>query len=74
MYVKDKNHRITLRLNDDQFDYVIESAKILDVSPSELLRMVINSTMVMQKRTAEEIKAKAEAKDHEQEQTKQKEA
>ena len=45
MYTKDKSHRITLRLNDDQFDFVRMNAEELDVSPSDFLRMVINSSM-----------------------------
>lgn len=45
MYTKDKNHRITLRLNDDQFEFVRMNAETLDVSPSDFLRMVINTTM-----------------------------
>lgn len=49
MYTKDKNHRITLRLNDEQFMFVAESAEILDVSPSDFLRMVINSSLVLAK-------------------------
>lgn len=51
MYQKDKNHRITLRLNDDQFDFVSQSAELLDVSPSDFLRMVINASMSVTKRT-----------------------
>ena len=45
MYTKDKSHRITLRLNEDQFDFVRMNAEQLDVSPSDFLRMVINSSM-----------------------------
>ena len=45
MYTKDKSNRITLRLNDEQFEYVRASAEPLGVSPSEFLRMVINATM-----------------------------
>lgn len=45
MYTKDKTNRITLRLNDEQFEYVRASAEPLGVSPSEFLRMVINATM-----------------------------
>ena len=52
MYTKDKNHRITLRLNDEQFMFVAESASILDVSPSDFLRMVINSSLVLSKSDA----------------------
>lgn len=50
MYQKDKLNRITLRLNDEQFDYVKENADILGVSPSEFLRMVINSSMALTKK------------------------
>lgn len=45
MYTKDKSNRITLRLNEEQFAFVKKNADILDVSPSEFLRMVINATM-----------------------------
>lgn len=47
MYLNDKTNRITLRLNDNQFAFVKQSAEMLGVSPSEFLRMVINSTMAM---------------------------
>lgn len=49
MYTKDKTHRITLRLNDEQFEFVKLNAEMLDVSPSDFLRMVINSALSMQK-------------------------
>lgn len=45
MYEKDKKTRITLRLNEEQFDFLKASADALGVSPSEFLRIVINSTM-----------------------------
>lgn len=47
MYTKDKSNRITLRLNDAQFEYVKANADILGVSPSEFLRIVVNTTMSM---------------------------
>lgn len=47
MYTKDKTHRITLRLTDDQFEFVCENADTLGVSPSDFLRMVINSARAM---------------------------
>lgn len=47
MNMKDKTNRITLRLNDEQFNFIKASADVLGVSPSEFLRMVVNSTMVM---------------------------
>ena len=45
MYEKDKSQRVTLRLTMDQFLFVKKSADRLGVSPSDFLRMVINSTM-----------------------------
>ena len=47
MYMKDKTNRITLRLNDEQFEFVKQNADVLGVSPSEFLRMVVNSAMAM---------------------------
>ena len=49
MYTKDKSNRITLRLNDEQFEFVKQNADFLGVSPSEFLRMVVNSSMVASK-------------------------
>ena len=51
MYTKDKANRITLRLNDEQFDFVKKNADFLGVSPSEFLRMVINASMATTKIT-----------------------
>lgn len=45
MYTKDKSTRITLRLNEGQFNFVKAHSDMLGVSPSEFLRMVINATM-----------------------------
>lgn len=53
MYTKDKTNRITLRLNDEQFEFVKGNADILGVSPSDFLRMVINSTMAISKAAVE---------------------
>lgn len=49
MYIKDKSNRITLRLNDEQFDFVKQNADFLGVSPSEFLRMVVNASMATTK-------------------------
>lgn len=57
MYTKDKTHRITLRLNDEQFAFVQLNAEMLDVSPSDFLRMVINSALSMQKLAKPKIEA-----------------
>ena len=47
MYMKDKSNRITLRLNDNQFEFVKQNADFLGVSPSEFLRMVVNASMAL---------------------------
>lgn len=43
------NHRVTLRLTDDQFNFIVGISDILGVSPSEYIRMVINAGMVTSK-------------------------
>lgn len=50
LYTADKKIRLTLRLNDEQFGFVKGNADMLGVSPSEFLRMVINSTMSLSER------------------------
>lgn len=59
MYTKDKSHRITLRLNDNQFYYVSQNAELLDVSPSEFLRMVVNLSMSMNNELAKKIQERS---------------
>lgn len=39
-------HRVTLRLNDEQYDFLIKVSEVLGVSPSDYIRMVVNSGMV----------------------------
>ena len=38
-------HRVTLRLSDDQYHWLIGISKILGVTPSEYMRMSINTGM-----------------------------
>ena len=54
MYTKDKNQRITLRLNPDQFAFVQTQAEMLGVSPSDFLRMIVNTTMAVTKKIERE--------------------
>lgn len=56
MYNKDKVNRITLRLTERQFLFVEQNADILGVSPSEFLRMVVNSAMSITDLTNEKLK------------------
>lgn len=66
MYTKDKTNRITLRLNDEQFEFVKGNADVFGVSPSEFLRMVVNSSMALAKATEEKFqKALQEGKGRE---------
>ena len=55
MYTKDKQNRITLRLNDAQFAHVKWQADVLGVSPSEFLRMVVNASMVATEKAQKKI-------------------
>lgn len=49
-------HRITLRLNDDQYNWLIDVSKVLGVTPSDYLRMSVNSGMVIMKQAEEQQK------------------
>lgn len=52
MYTKDKNQRITLRLTEEQFNFVKNNSEMLGVSPSDFLRMMVNVTMATEKASA----------------------
>ena len=49
------NHRITLRLNEEQYEFIIKVSSILGVSPSDYLRMSINSGMVASRKDLDVI-------------------
>lgn len=49
MYTKDKDRQITVRLSEEQYQYLKRTADQLEVTPSKFLRMVVNSTMVASK-------------------------
>lgn len=49
-------HRVTLRLNDDQYNWLIEVSKVLGVTPSDYMRMSVNSGMVIMKQAEEQQK------------------
>lgn len=50
------SHRVTVRLNDDQFKFLIDVSEILGVSPSEYIRMTVNTGMVATKKNWDEVK------------------
>lgn len=64
MYIKDKTNRITLRLNQNQFDFVKVNSDTLGVSPSEFLRMVVNSAMTLNNSVIKEINGRENDKNN----------
>lgn len=48
-------HRVTLRLNEDQYEFLIKVSSILGVSPSDYIRMAINSGMVATKNSLDDL-------------------
>ena len=55
MYTKDKSTRVTLRLNDDQFEVIKDNSEMLGVSPSEFIRMMVNSSMAVSKKISDKL-------------------
>lgn len=49
------NHRVTLRLNEGQYEFLIKVSSILGVSPSDYIRMVINTGMVATKNGLDDL-------------------
>lgn len=43
MYTKDLEHKISLRLDDDLFQYVCKCADVLGLTPSKFIRMCLHS-------------------------------
>lgn len=56
IYEKDKKTRITLRLTEEQFNFIKGETEFLGISPSDYLRMMVNSTMALAKRAQQTIK------------------
>ena len=48
-------HRVTLRLNEEQYEFLLKVSSILGVSPSDYLRMTVNSGMVATKNGLNEL-------------------
>lgn len=62
MYTQDKSHRITLRVNENQFEFIKHSADMLGVSPSDFLRMVVNLSMSSTQIASDSVKKVDEEK------------
>lgn len=54
MYHGDLEHRLNLRLNDDQFNFITKQAELFGQSPSAFMRTLITSCMIAEKRLEEE--------------------
>ena len=54
-YGSNYTHRITLRLNDEQHDFVLKVAQLLGVSPSDYIRMSINTGMMAMNKDIEDM-------------------
>lgn len=48
MYEKDKKTRITVRLTNEQFEAVKSKSDVLGISPSDFIRMLINSMIYVE--------------------------
>lgn len=48
-------HRVTLRINEEQYEFLIKVSSILGVSPSDYLRMTVNSSMVAMKNSIDDL-------------------
>lgn len=47
MNLGDKSRSVTIRLTQEQYEYLERSANALEVTPSKFLRMVVNSSMTL---------------------------
>ncbi len=56
------DHRVTLRLNNDQYAFLLKVSELLGVSPSDYLRMTINSGMVATRLTLDDFINGSESK------------
>lgn len=57
MYEKDKKTRLTIRLSEEQFQCVLSKAEVLGVSPSEFIRMLVNSLLYAEKNITDKVRA-----------------
>ena len=63
MYEKDKKTRITLRLNQEQMDFVLNDSQTLGISPSEYIRMLISTCVSMSKKLKNQMEDKRREND-----------
>lgn len=53
MYLKDLGERMTLRLTEEQRNFLVEMSNMTGMRPSEYIRMMLNSSMWAWKRSQE---------------------
>ena len=63
MYEKDKKTRITLRLSQEQMDFVLNDSQTLGISPSEYIRMLISTCVSMSKKMKSQMEDKRREND-----------
>lgn len=63
MYEKDKKTRITLRLSQEQMDFVLNDSQTLGISPSEYIRMLISTCVSMSKKLKNQMEDKRREND-----------
>lgn len=63
MYEKDKKTRITLRLSEEQMNFVLNDSQTLGISPSEYIRMLISTCVSMSKKLKNQMEDKRREND-----------
>ena len=63
MYEKDKKTRITLRLSEEQMNFVLNDSQTLGISPSEYIRMLISTCFSMSKKLKNQMEDKRREND-----------
>lgn len=41
-----KDHSVTIRLNDIQYDYILKYSKVLNISVSQFIRMILDNVVI----------------------------
>ena len=64
MNMGDKTRSVTVRLTKEQYAFLQQSARAIEVTPSKLLRMVVNAAMSSSTAGAEAIKKAGASLEH----------
>ena len=66
MNLNDKNTRITLRVNSKLFNYIQTKSDMMGVSPSEFIRICMNSIMHADSLVANQVSQEVSRRENEQ--------